>query len=143
MTPILPLARQAMLGGLCLWLAASVQAAPGSWVGETAGVRLFTPGRVVQSSPIEPVGAIPPEARIHSLSWRFESPAGQPQPEVWLCHPQRCLSLATRRGRSQSLAGLLADEPLHFRFLLPDEARPTTPFRVTALQVIVDYSTPP
>lgn len=131
--------RVRLVGMLCLWLASPVQAASGSWVGEVAGVRLFTPGRAVDSRPIEPPGMVAAEAKIHSLSWRFQGPAGQPQPEAWLCHPQRCMKLDAARGRSQALMGLTASGPLYFRFHLPREARPGRPLRVEGLQVIVNY----
>lgn len=128
-----------LVGILCLWLVSPVQAASGSWVGEVTGVRLFTPGRAVDSGPIQPPGAVAAEAKIHSLSWRFQGPVGQPQPEAWLCHPQHCMKLAVARGRTQEMMGLTANEPLYFRFQLPREAHPGGPLRVEGLQVIVNY----
>lgn len=120
-------------------LSFSALATPGSWVGEVGGVRLFTPGRTVESALIRPPTSLPSDARIRTLRWRFERPVGQPRPEAWLCHARRCIELVTARGRSQALAGLAAGEPLHFRFRLPARAHAANPFRIEALQVIVDY----
>lgn len=126
----------ALLAGLV-----SIQAfaAPGSWVSDAEGIRLFTPGRVVESTTL----TLPPEladgAHIRTLRWRFTLPSGQPRPEAWLCHPRRCIALSSPSGRSQELAGLTADVPLTFRFRLPSSARPAKPLRIEDLQVIVDY----
>lgn len=109
----------------------------GSWVGDTRAVRLFTPGRLVDSRAIEPPGAV--HGEIASVAWRFEVPAGVVGLRAWLCHPQRCIALSTARGRSERFAGLAADASLHFRFRLPRNLQPTQPLRITGLQAIVDY----
>nr|WP_298376208.1 flagellar protein FlhE [uncultured Halomonas sp.] len=121
-----------------------VQAASGSWVGSASSVRLFTPGRLVQSAPIAPSSSLSPSARIHSISWRFAPPPGQPSLEAWLCQGERCFSLPTARGTSQALAGSNPNQPLFFVFRLPQDARASKPVPVQGLQVIVNYrSIPP
>lgn len=117
----------------------SAQAAPGSWVTESTGVRLFTPGRMVESKPLTPPEVVPAQAQIRQIRWRYRAPSGWPQPEAWLCHPQRCIPLSQARGRSKVLAGLSADAPLYFRFRLPKQHHSSKPQRVEELQVIVDY----
>lgn len=117
----------------------SVLAAPGSWVSEAQGARLFTPGRMIESAPLTPPAELVEGALIRSLRWRFTVPSGQPRPDAWLCHPRRCIALASPRGKSRALAGLAADEPLVFRFRLPASSQPAAPFRIESLQVIVDY----
>lgn len=126
---------------LCSALVVSfpVSAAPGSWVSEASGVRLFTPGRMVESMTLTPPPELAEGARIRTLRWRFTAPSGTPLPDAWLCHPRRCIALSTRNGRSQGLAGLAADVPLTFRFRLPVSVRLPTPLRIEGLQVIVDY----
>ncbi|WP_129138433.1 flagellar protein FlhE [Modicisalibacter coralii] len=111
--------------------------APGSWVGDARAVRVFTPGRLVDSRAIEPPAAV--RGEIASVAWRFEVPPGVVGLRAWLCHPQRCLALSAARGRSKGLAGLAADAPLRFRFGLVRGHQPTRPLRITGLQAIVDY----
>ena len=120
-------------------LALPAQAAPGSWVTENTGVRLFTPGRIVESKPLLPPGAVSAQAQIRHIRWRYRVSPGLPQLEAWLCHSQRCIPLPQARGHSKALAGLPADAPLFFRFRLPKEYRLSKPQRVEKLQVIVDY----
>ena len=129
-------------GGLWLLLVADLQAGSGSWVGDAASVRLFTPGRSVESAPIVPPARLPYEARIRQVTWRFEPPIDQPYLEAWLCQ-QRCIFLPAARGSSQALAGLDASRPLFFLFRPPEGRRVLKPFRVRGLQVIVDYQSAP
>ncbi|SDK94187.1 flagellar protein FlhE [Modicisalibacter muralis] len=135
---------QIVVGGLALMAllaTASPQAfaAPGSWVGDADSVRLFTPGRAVESTLLTPPPELADGAHIRTLRWRFTAPSGPLRPEAWLCHPRRCIMLSTPSGQSQALAGLSADAPLTFRFRLPASARSTQPLRIEGLQVIVDY----
>lgn len=125
-----------MLG---LALVTPALAAPGSWVGETRGVQLFTPGRVVDSRVISPSGGVASEARILQVRWQYSTPPGAPRPQAWLCNPQACFKLNASRGSSRALKGLPASQPLHFRFRLPQEGRLGQPFRVEGLQVIVNF----
>ncbi|HET8791975.1 MAG TPA: flagellar protein FlhE [Modicisalibacter sp.] len=124
---------------LAALVSVQVSAAPGSWVSDAEGVRLFTPGRVVESTTLTPVPELANGAHIRTLRWRFTLPSGQPRLEAWLCHPRRCIALSSPSGRSRGLAGLTADVPLTFRFRLPTSARPAKPLRIEGLQVIVDY----
>ncbi|GAA5175082.1 flagellar protein FlhE [Modicisalibacter zincidurans] len=112
--------------------------AAGSWVGDAPSVRLYTPGREVVSQPFLPPGT-PMSAEITSVSWRFTPPPGSARLETRLCHPQRCLWLATPRGQSRALAGLAATGPFVMRFRLPESARPSAPLRIEGLQLIVNY----
>ncbi|WP_425194461.1 flagellar protein FlhE [Halomonas sp. GXIMD04776] len=128
---------------LLLMVTPSAQATPGSWVGTAPSVRLFTPGRPVQSVSITPSSPLSSDARIRSISWRFAPPVDQPRLEAWLCQHKRCFSLSMARGTSQALAGLDANQALFFVFRLPEDARASKPFRVQGLRVIVDYRSIP
>lgn len=121
------------------WMALAAHAAPGSWVTESTGVRLFTPGRMVESKPLAPTGTVSDQALIRHVRWRYRVTSDWPRPEAWLCHPKRCIELPNASGRSDALEGLPANVPLSFRFRLPKENRPDTPRRVEGLQIIVDY----
>lgn len=128
--------RWLVVGGVAL--TASTFAAPGSWVSNADSVRLFTPQRAVESTTLPPP-ELADGTHIRSLSWRFTATSTQPRFDAWLCHPRRCIALATPNGRSKALAGLAADTPLTFRFRLPASPSPTKPLRIEGLQVIVDY----
>ena len=123
----------------CSLLPVSSVAAPGSWVSAGESVRLFTTGRVVESQPLLPQGDMVKGTHIRQVRWQYRVPAGQPYLEAWLCASQECVRLGGPRGSSRALAGLAADQPLHFRFRLPKGRQPAKPFRVEGLQVIVDY----
>lgn len=130
----------------CLALASSSlmaswggMAAPGSWVGTGESVRLFTAGRMVESQPLQAHSNLVDGTRIRQVHWQYRLPAGQPHIEAWLCALRECIRLGGSRGSSQGLAGLAADQPLHFRFRLPMGRQPAKPFRIEGLQVIVDY----
>jgi flagellar protein FlhE len=114
-------------------------AAPGSWVSAGESVRLFTAGRAVESQPLVPRGDLMKGTRIRQIHWQYRSPPGQPFLEAWLCASRQCIRLGGARGSSRALAGLAADQPLHFRFRLPEGRQPAKPFRVEGLQVIVDF----
>ncbi|TDX31026.1 flagellar protein FlhE [Modicisalibacter xianhensis] len=114
-------------------------AASGSWVGTGQGVRLFTAERTVESKPLSSSGDLARGAFIRQVHWQYRVPEGQPYPQAWLCASRECTRLSGARGTSRALAGLAADQPLHFRFRLPKGRQPARPFRVEGLQVIVDY----
>ncbi|SFH44188.1 flagellar protein FlhE [Modicisalibacter xianhensis] len=123
----------------CLVVSGLGMAASGSWVGTGQGVRLFTADRIVESKPLKPGSPLAKGAFIRQVHWQYHVSAGQPYLQAWLCVSRECTRLSGARGTSQALAGLAADQPLHFRFRLPKGRQPDRPFRVEGLQVIVDY----
>lgn len=121
-------------------LSGSVQAevpdavAPGSWQGSAPALRVARSDRATCTQPMTP----PPLAsgrRLASLGWQFSVPAGAPV-RAWLCHPQRCIALPGERGRSRTLAGLDAGQPLQLCFRLDEDG---TSQSITDLQVLVEY----
>lgn len=111
-------------------------AATGSWVVSVPGTMVAMSDRPGASqNAVPPASANAAGREIERVQWRFSPPAGKAV-DAWLCHPQGCLALAQQRGTTRAFAGYRADVPLHFRFRLPSGQRP---FRVTGLQVIVNY----
>lgn len=113
-----------------------LSAAPGSWQGQVAPLRVARSDRPTCSEPLVP----PPLAhgrQLAALRWSFRAPAGN-RLQAWLCHAQRCAALPEHggRGRNLTLAGLDAGQPLRFCFRLTADAAPQT---IGDLQLLVDY----
>jgi flagellar protein FlhE len=95
--------------------------------------------REAASKPLAPPTDIPAGSLIHEVRWRYEA-APDLALNGRLCHADNCIRVPVARGRSQSLGGLSADEPLQFRFALKPGQRPGGV--VEGLQVIVNYRHP-
>lgn len=111
-------------------------AAPGSWQGQAAPLRVARSDRRTCSEPLVP----PPLAhgrQLAALRWSFRAPAGN-RLQAWLCHGQRCAALPGHggRGRNHTLAGLDAGQSLRFCFRLAADAAAET---IDDLQLLVDY----
>ncbi|WP_192036538.1 flagellar protein FlhE [Halomonas sp. YLGW01] len=119
-----------------LWMASSIQAA-GSWVASAPPLTVAVPGRVASSGVLLPADPARVGGQgIAAVSWRFRLPAGRAL-EARLCQADRCLMLATSRGRRTAPQAWRADAPLRFRFRLPEGERRA--LRVEDLQVIVEH----
>lgn len=119
---------------LCL-LAWPAISSSGSWVASSPSVRVSVPDRTTSSKPISSASTVPVASTITRLGWRYDAPTGQPL-EAWLCHPARCIPLASASGQTEAMSGLSASAPLHFRFRLPRGGRAV---EIKGLQVIVSY----
>nr|WP_281506025.1 flagellar protein FlhE [Chromohalobacter nigrandesensis] len=113
----------------------------GSWaVTLPRGPLLTTPGRDERTAPLEPprshaVG----DGRITRVSWRYTT-KGPGEVRAWLCHPHRCVEMATRRGGTQALEDLSAEGPFVLRFRRADSrSAPRGDVRIEDLQLIVNY----
>lgn len=128
----------AVLGGLLLLTLDPLPliAAPGSWQGQAAPLRVARSDRRTCSEPLIP----PPLAhgrQLAALRWSFRATAGN-RLQAWLCHAQRCAVLPEHggRGRNHTLAGLDAGQSLRFCFRLAADSAPDT---IGDLRVLVDY----
>lgn len=116
------------------WLA---WAAPGSWVGEAAPMRLAVSERHYHSNPLRPVDHRGEgHARITSVWYRYSAPFTE-SVAIELCREQRCVPLSGPRGRSEAFAGSSLAEPFYFRAWLTLPVRQSV--ELTGLQLIVNY----
>ncbi|WP_280562123.1 MULTISPECIES: flagellar protein FlhE [unclassified Chromohalobacter] len=113
----------------------------GSWaVTLPRGPLLTTPGRDERTSPLRPpeshtVG----DGRITRVSWRYTTQEPS-DVRAWLCHPRRCVEMATRRGGTQALEGLSARGPFVLCFRRATSGKAShTGVRIEDLQLIVNY----
>ncbi|MFP4138192.1 MAG: flagellar protein FlhE [Halomonas sp.] len=122
---------------LCLMPPSMPSLAAGSWVANQAGPRVALADATTRSSPLSAPTRQARGQRITSVSWRFSLPDTEhSRVTAKLCHPVRCVTLASERGSTEALAGLDADAPLTFQFRL---ARPGPAVQTQGLQVIVNY----
>lgn len=135
---------------LALWaaLGATLSMAPfakaveaGSWaVTLPRGPLLTTPGRDERTAPLRPPEAhTVGDGHITRVSWRYVTKRPS-DVRAWLCHPRRCVEMATRRGGTRELQGLSAQGPFVLRFRRAasrDTARAGV--RIEDLQLIVNY----
>lgn len=113
----------------------------GSWaVTLPRGPLLTTPGRDERTAPLRPpeshsVG----DGRITRVSWRYTTKEPS-DVRAWLCHPRRCVEMATRRGGTQVLQGLSAAGPFVLRFRRATSGKAShSVVRIEDLQLIVNY----
>ncbi|MCI0508801.1 flagellar protein FlhE [Chromohalobacter marismortui] len=113
----------------------------GSWaVSLPRGPLLTTPGRDERTQPLHPPAAdLVGDGRITRVSWRY----AMQEPHAvraWLCHPRRCIELATQRGGTRALEGLSAAGPFVLRFRRAISIGVAGPsVRIEDLQLIVNY----
>lgn len=133
---------RARLAGLLLALAPAPQvvAAAGSWVADTAGVRVAVPGRYYEAEVIAPRSAAGASGAVAArVGWEFAVPPERVV-DAWLCHRRRCLPLSRQRGDSAALRGVPATGPFRFRFALPGGERRAV--EVRGLRLRVDFQAP-
>ncbi len=110
--------------------------AAGSWVAEVQGVRVTMAEREVRSAPLVAPTAVPGDATLAEVSWRYRLPPGEAV-RAWLCQGEACTALSGERGTTRAFSGGRVHEPLHFRFaLMPGHKRM---IQVQGLQLIANY----
>ena len=110
--------------------------AAGSWVAEVQGVRVTMAEREVRSAPLVAPTAVPGDATLAEVSWRYRLPPGEAV-RAWLCQGEACTALSGERGTTRAFSGGRVHEPLHFRFALrPGHKRM---IQVQGLQLIANY----
>ncbi|WP_071608829.1 flagellar protein FlhE [Entomohabitans teleogrylli] len=123
-------AGNASAGGQAMWTASAV----GPVVAQR-GVRVLSP----LLKPREKVSG-----SITLVAWRYSSSAPMPVAgEVKLCAAGRCIALDGASGATRELAGAEAGEPLRLVWYLPGAGRLVKPWRITGIQVIVNYAPRP
>lgn len=127
-------------GLVLMLLSGGAYAASGSWSADDTGPGISWRGVAASSPPLAPSGAVPAQASIREVVWRFQllnpSPDGL---RVKLCTPQRCIWLGSAHGRSNALSGTPAGAPLRFVYHVEGKGVLYPPLRVTSNQVIVNY----
>ncbi|MCT8469837.1 flagellar protein FlhE [Chromohalobacter canadensis] len=113
----------------------------GSWaVTLPRGPLLTTPGRDERTAPLRPPAShTVDDGRITRVSWRYATKEPS-DVRAWLCHPRRCVEMATRRGGTQALEGLSAEGPFVLRFRRATSRNaPRASVHIEDLQLIVNY----
>lgn len=110
--------------------------AAGSWVAQVQGVRVTMAEREVRSAPLVAPTAVPGDATLAEVSWRYRLPPGEAV-RAWLCQGEACTALSGERGTTRAFSGGRVHDPLHFRFALrPGHKRMV---QVQGLQLIAHY----
>ncbi|WP_422528604.1 flagellar protein FlhE [Serratia fonticola] len=131
---------KAFLPLLVLFAPQAAQAVSGSWAADASGVTLET-GSVRDVSPsLRPANPPAADARVTSVSWRYQLLAGAPAGlEVQLCTSSRCLPLGAGSGRSEAFNGIPADSEFRFIYYVKSRGALNPPLRAISNQVIVNY----
>ncbi|ABE59363.1 hypothetical protein Csal_2012 [Chromohalobacter israelensis DSM 3043] len=119
--------------------APALAAEAGSWaVTLPRGPLLTTPGRSESTAELRsPAPRNVAGGRITRVSWRYEVSDDRHAVRAWLCHPRRCVALASGRGGTRRFEGLPADMPFVLRFRRDETA--SSSIRIGRVQLIVNY----
>jgi flagellar protein FlhE len=119
----------------------SAQAISGSWVADSVGTTLEYGGERGESPGLRAPNALPDgNARITSVSWRYQLLAGEPAGmQAQLCTLTRCIALGGGSGSSTGLQGEPANAELRFVYYVQARGSLNPPLRVISNQVIVNY----
>ncbi|CAI0906592.1 flagellar protein FlhE [Serratia grimesii] len=119
----------------------SAQAISGSWVADSVGATLEYGGERGESPGLRAPNALPDgNARITSVSWRYQLLAGEPAGmQAQLCTLTRCIALGGGSGSSTGLQGEPANAELRFVYYVQARGSLNPPLRVISNQVIVNY----
>ncbi|MGO2369509.1 MAG: flagellar protein FlhE [Serratia sp. (in: enterobacteria)] len=130
-----------LLALICLLAPLSVQAISGSWVADSVGATLEYGGERGESPGLRAPNALPDgNARITSVSWRYQLLAGEPAGmQAQLCTLTRCIVLGGGSGSSSGLQGEPANAELRFVYYVQARGSLNPPLRVISNQVIVNY----
>ncbi|MBP1130937.1 MULTISPECIES: flagellar protein FlhE [Serratia] len=130
-----------LLALICLLAPMSVQAISGSWVADSVGATLEYGGERGESPGLRAPNALPDgNARITSVSWRYQLLAGEPAGmQAQLCTLTRCIVLGGGSGSSSGLQGEPANAELRFVYYVQARGSLNPPLRVISNQVIVNY----
>lgn len=131
---------KAFLPLLVLFAPLAAQAVSGSWVADATGVTLETGGVRDTSPGLRAANPPVANARITSVSWRYQLLAGAPAGlQVQLCTLSRCLPLGAGSGRSEAFNNMPADGEFHFIYYVQSRGALNPPLRAISNQVIVNY----
>lgn len=115
-------------------------AVSGSWVADAEGVTLERGGVRDKSPSLRPVTPPAGNARVTSVSWRYQLLSGEPAGlQVQLCSASRCLPLSAGTGRSDVFNGFAADSEFRFIYYVQARGALNPPLRALGNQVIVNY----
>ncbi|RZV02257.1 UNVERIFIED_ORG: flagellar protein FlhE [Serratia quinivorans] len=119
----------------------SAQAISGSWVADSVGATLEYGGERGESPGLRAPNGLPDaNARITSVSWRYQLLAGEPAGmQAQLCTLTRCIALGGGSGSSTGLQGEPANAELRFVYYVQARGSLNPPLRVISNQVIVNY----